>query len=150
MTELSTLFGDLVRLGMDLSTEADSRLRAELALPLSWYETMAVIGRVPDCRVFDIVAELGLTVGGVSKIVDRLEAANYCSRAANPNDRRSSYITLTALGADRTGRARIVVEQLTASRLNGILTVRAVDQMASYVHRLRTEGLVAEGAAVSA
>jgi hypothetical protein len=45
--------------------------------------------------VFDIAEELSLTVGGTSKLVDRIEAAGHCVRRANPDDRRSSIIELT-------------------------------------------------------
>ena len=51
-----------------------------------------------DRAVHDIVAALSITVGGVSKIVDRLEVAGYCARRANPAYRRSSIIELTAPG----------------------------------------------------
>jgi DNA-binding MarR family transcriptional regulator len=54
--------------------------------------------RVPDCRIADIAVALSITVGGVSKLVDRIEHAGWCCRAPNPNDARSSVVTLSRAG----------------------------------------------------
>jgi len=50
---------------------------------------MQVMSKYPACRVFDIKEELSITVGGTSKLVDRIEAAGLCRRRANPDDRRA-------------------------------------------------------------
>ena len=55
---------------------------------------MQVIARHGSCRVHDIADELSMTVGGTSKLVDRIEASGYCKRSPNPGDRRSSVIEL--------------------------------------------------------
>jgi len=96
--DLAVLFSDLVRLETDLWGLIDQRLRREHELPLSWFEPMQVMDRVPDCRVADIAEALSITVGGASKLVDRIEHAGWCGRAPNPNDARSSVVTLTRVG----------------------------------------------------
>ena len=75
MTELRLLFTELVRLEIELWNAVDSPLRTGLALPLSSYEPMQVIARRGTCRVQDIADEMAITVGGTSKLVDRLESA---------------------------------------------------------------------------
>ena len=97
-TELTALFSELVRLEVELWGAVEGRVRTEHGMALGSYEVMAVVARQPGCRVHDIATALSITVGGVSKIVDRLEAAGYCGRRANPADRRSSIIELTAPG----------------------------------------------------
>jgi DNA-binding MarR family transcriptional regulator len=42
--------------------------------------------RLSRCRVYDIAHELGITTGGTSKLVDRIEARGYCRRLPNPDD----------------------------------------------------------------
>lgn len=96
--DVATLFDDLVRLETELWDMVDRRLRDDHDLPLSWFEPMQVIGRVANCRVLDIAEALSITVGGVSKLVDRIEHAGWCDRAPNPNDARSSVIALTHAG----------------------------------------------------
>ncbi|MEM7287778.1 MAG: MarR family transcriptional regulator [Actinomycetota bacterium] len=97
--EHRALFSELVRLETELWNAVDLRLRREHALPLSWYEPMQVMERTPACRVHDIADELVITVGGTSKLVDRIESAGLCERTPNPADRRSSVIELTESGA---------------------------------------------------
>src|SRR5947209_11667491 len=96
--ELAGLFSELVRLETELWNAVDGRLRADFNLPLARFEPMQVIARVPSCRVFDIASELSITIGGTSKLVDRIEASGHCRRLANPHDRRSSLIELTPAG----------------------------------------------------
>lgn len=96
--DLARLFSDLVRLETELWDRVDGRLREDHNLPLSWFEPMQLMDRVADCRVVDIAEALSITEGGVSKLVDRIERAGWCVRAPNPNDARSSVVTLTRAG----------------------------------------------------
>jgi DNA-binding MarR family transcriptional regulator len=106
--DLSALFGDLVRLETDLWNRVDARIDEEHGFPLAWMEVMRVISATPGCRVLDVSAALFITVGGASKVVDKVEGAGWCRRLPNPNDGRSQLIELTASGrrvmeaADRT------------------------------------------------
>ncbi len=95
---LAVLFSDLVRLETELWDLVDRRLRSDHDLPLSWFEPMQFIARVEDCRVADIAEALSITMGGVSKLVDRIESAGWCERAPNPSDARSSVLALTRAG----------------------------------------------------
>jgi len=69
------LFSALTRLETELWDAVDARLRAECGLPLGRYEAMVVVASVGACRVFDIASALSITVGGASKLIDRVEAA---------------------------------------------------------------------------
>jgi hypothetical protein len=101
--ELRQLFSELIRFETELWNAIDARLRAECDLPLSRFEPLQVISRLEACRVNDIAAELAITVGGTSKLVDRIEASGYCRRRSNQDDRRSSFSSCTS---SRLGSAR--------------------------------------------
>ena len=90
MSDLRDLFNDLIRFEIELWNAVDARLKREFDLPLTHFEPMSVMDRLPKCRVYDIASELGITTGGTSKLVDRIEANGYCRRLPNPEDRRSS------------------------------------------------------------
>src|SRR5947209_216996 len=75
MPDLSALFHDLVRFEIELWNAVDARLRADCDLLLSRFEPLQVISRRSPCRVQDIADELSITVGGASKLVDRIEVA---------------------------------------------------------------------------
>ena len=115
--ELTVLFSELVRLETELWNSVEGRVRAEHDVALGSYEVMTVIAQQPGCRVHDIATALSITVGGVSKIVDRLEAAGYCARRANPADRRSSIIELTAPGESLLVQLSQTVEDELERRL---------------------------------
>ncbi|HSS23379.1 MAG TPA: MarR family winged helix-turn-helix transcriptional regulator [Mycobacterium sp.] len=137
MTDLPDLFHQLVRFETELWNAVDARLRAEFNLPLSRFEPMQVIARRPSCRVYDIAEELSITVGGASKLVDRIEAAGYCVRRANPGDRRSSIILLTTAGRRVLAKAAKVFEGELQARIGSAMPERSLRQFYSTIVKLR-------------
>lgn len=137
---LTGVFDDLIRFETELWNAVDERLRTAHGLPLSWFEPMGVIARVPGCRVNDIAERLSITVGGTSKLVDRLEAAGHCRRRPNPGDRRSSVIELTAGGRRLLGSATGTFELELSVRLGAVLSPSALGQFGRALDRLRSYG----------
>ncbi|TXS05211.1 MarR family transcriptional regulator [Streptomyces sp. adm13(2018)] len=120
MSHATPLFLDLVRVETRLYNAVGARLRAESDLTLGQFEILQIIDRVDGCRVLDIVGDLAITVGAVSKAVDRLVAGGWCVRAAHPQDRRSSVLRLTTEGEKALSAARPVVETTLATLTEGI------------------------------
>jgi DNA-binding MarR family transcriptional regulator len=137
MPDLKVLFNDLIRFETDLWNAVDERLRSDHGLPLSWFEPMQVIAARSACRVFDIKVDLSITVGGASKLVDRIEAAGLCHRRANPDDRRSQIIELTPTGRRMLARATSSFEDELHTRLGAMVSERALDQLGATLRRLR-------------
>ena len=148
--DLKALFSELVRLETELWDAVEARLRADHGITLPFFEFMQIISRRPECRVQDIAAELAITVGGTSKIVDRIEAAGYCARSANPHDRRSSVIALTPAGRRLLPRITVTVDSELHARLGGELSDRSVAQLTRTLSRLRARMRSAEAAEASA
>jgi DNA-binding MarR family transcriptional regulator len=115
VSHVTLIFTDLVRVETRLYNAVSARLRAEHGLGLGQFEFLEIIDRVPGCRVLDIVGEVAITVGAVSKGVDRLVAAGWCVRTAHPQDRRSSVLRLTPDGARLLADARPTVERELAA-----------------------------------
>jgi DNA-binding MarR family transcriptional regulator len=137
MTDLLDLFHQLVRFETELWNAVDARLRDDLDLPLSRLEPMQVIARHPSCRVNDIAEELSITIGGTSKLVDRIEAAGYCIRRANPDDGRSSVIELTAAGRRVLAKAAKAFEDELETRIGSAISARSLQQLYSSIIKLR-------------
>ena len=135
--ELAALFSDLVRLETELWDLVDDRLRSDHDLPLSWFEPMQVMDRVTDCRVADIAEALSITVGGTSKLVDRLEMAGLCTRRPNPDDARSSLLALTPDGRRRLDAARASFEGELEAWLGAALPWERLDSLASNLRDVR-------------
>jgi MarR family transcriptional regulator, organic hydroperoxide resistance regulator len=144
--DLKLLFAELIRFETELWNGVEARLRADLDLPLSRFEPMQVISRRQSCRVYDIADELSITVGGTSKLVDRIEAAGHCSRRANPDDRRSSIIELTPTGRRLLVRATAVFEEELQARLGSALPARAFHEFGASLSKLRVANRAAGGA----
>jgi DNA-binding MarR family transcriptional regulator len=137
MADLERVFSELVRLETELWNAADARLRADFNLPLSRYEPMRVIERRGSCRFNDIAAELVITIGGTSKLIDRIEGSGHCRRRPNPQDGRSSIIELTPSGKRLLAKASLALEDELTARLGAVLAPRALDQFATSLTKLR-------------
>ena len=135
MSEARELFHDLIRFETELWTAIDERLLADVGLPLSWFEPMTVIDQNEVCRVNDIAEALSITVGGTSKLVDRLETAGLCVRRPNPDDRRSSLISLTPSGEQRLADAAVVFDNELARWFP--LPDSTIDRFHAVLRRLR-------------
>lgn len=135
--DLGLLFSDLVRLETELWDRVGLRLRREHDLALSWFEPMQVIEHTPGCRVIDIAEALSITVGGTSKLVDRIEDAGWCERSPNPDDGRSSTITLTGPGRRLLTAAQRTLTDEVAARLADPLSTGELQHFAATVHTLR-------------
>ena len=144
MSDLRQLFSDIIRFEIELWNAVDARLKSEFDLPLTHFEPMSVIDSLPNCRVYDIATELGITTGGTSKLVDRIEASGYCRRLPNPEDRRSSLLELTPEGKRLFAEAGKAFDYELQRRLGMAVPERTLRQFAATLARLRAAGQRAE------
>jgi MarR family transcriptional regulator, organic hydroperoxide resistance regulator len=140
VSDLRQLFNDLIRFEIELWNAVDARLKSEFKLPMTHFEPMSVMDRRPSCRVYDIASELGITTGGASKLVDRIEAAGHCRRLPNPADRRSSLLELTPEGQRLLAEAGVAFDAELQRWLGGAVPERTLRQFAGTLARLRTTG----------
>ena len=136
--DLASLFSDLIRLETELWDLVEARLRRDHDLALSWFEPMQVIDRTPGCRVIDIAEALSITIGGTSKLVDRIQNAGWCERSPNPDDGRSSTIRLTRAGRRLLTAARRTFTDEVGIRLAEPLSTTELQRFAATVRKLRT------------
>jgi DNA-binding MarR family transcriptional regulator len=80
---------------------------ATVGLPISWYDVLLVLNAAPDRRLR--MTELGeqavLSREQISRVVTELERAGLVERTPNPDDKRSSYATITPAGRTRLREA---------------------------------------------
>ena len=139
-SDLRHLFNNLIRFEIELWNSVDARLKSQFDLPLTHFEPMSVMSRLPKCRVYDIASELGITTGGTSKLVDRIEASGYCRRLPNPDDRRSSLLELTPAGKRLLAEAGTAFDDELQRRLGAAVPERTLRQFAATLARLRAAG----------
>lgn len=138
MTQLTRVFDDLIRFEIELWNAVNERLRGDLGLPLGRFQAMEVIARLETCRIHDIAADMVITVGGASKLVDRIEASGHCTRRPNPDDRRSSLITLTLTGSTLLAAATACVETELQHRIGSVLPPLDLQQLGTSLAQLRS------------
>lgn len=131
------LFSTLTRFETEVWDAVDSALRKGCDLPLGRYEAMLTIGSLGSCRVQDVAAALSITVGGTSKLIDRIEASGHCVRTGNPSDRRSSLLELTEEGTAVVFRAQQVVQAELRRWFEPSLTVAEAEDLLDLLNRLR-------------
>jgi DNA-binding MarR family transcriptional regulator len=137
MADLRQLFSDIIRFETELWNAVDRRMRDEVGLPVARFEFMLFIDGHPACRVHDIATAMAITVGGTSKLVDRIEAAGHCRRRPNPDDRRSSTIELTAAGRRLLAKASKVFDEELERLLGSAVSERSLQQFAATLQSLR-------------
>lgn len=141
MADLRPVFDDIGRVRAQLSAAVSLRLRQELALPLVWVELISAIAETRNCRVRDVSDQLGISAGGASKMVDRIEAAGYCRRVPNPGDRRSSLLQLTPAGWRAFEQASRAVDEELGRLLGAPLSAAQIRELATILRDLRASGL---------
>lgn len=141
-------FEALIRYEVGLWNAVDGALRERGAVSAAQHHALTIIDRHGETgRVLDVSAEIGITVGAASKLVDRLERAGLVERRPHPTDGRSSYIALTALGAASLRDATVARNEVLAELLDpeAAVTVRA----GLTVLQERLDGVVAGQASVA-
>lgn len=63
-------------------------------------------------RNIDLAEKLGVTTGGVTRIVNRAVSYEYVERKTNPDDKRSALVTMTALGLQKLEAVTPVLAEL--------------------------------------
>ncbi len=136
--DLRRVFDDLVRFETFLWNAIDERMQRDFEVSLGTVNVMMVIAATPLCRVVEISNAIGITVGGASQAVDRLEKAGLCARRANPEDRRSSVVGLTESGERLLAAATPVLDTELESAFRGPLSDPALGRTASALASLRS------------
>ncbi|MGO4594972.1 MarR family winged helix-turn-helix transcriptional regulator [Leifsonia sp. 2TAF2] len=117
-SDLTAFFDDLVRCETRLYNAVGERLRAEHGLATSQFEFLRYLREHPGARVVDIAENFAAGVGAISKGVDRLVDRGWARRHPNPEDGRSSLVSLTADGARLVDDAEDVFVQRLAAMID--------------------------------
>lgn len=101
------------------------------------FEVLLILGRAgePGMPMRAIAQERVLTTGGVTRLVDRMEAAALVTREGNPEDRRGRLVRLTQLGEETVVRAaRLHAENVQRFLLDPL----PAEHREQFTHDLRT------------
>jgi DNA-binding MarR family transcriptional regulator len=113
--ERITLMGLLLETHARLTRVLSAALEEACGIPLTWFDVLIRLGRSPERRLTmsQLAAQVSLTTGGVTRLVDRIAEAGYVERQSCPSDRRSIYVALTAAGTEK-------LQEATAAHLDDL------------------------------
>ncbi len=88
------------------SIERDLAAAEGSYLPLTWYDVLLALVEAPErrLRLHELARNVVLSRSGLTRLVDRLEAAGMLRREPDPSDRRGAFATLTEEGRDALRR----------------------------------------------
>ena len=91
----------------ELTARIDRALQEGGAVPLHWYDALLGLYEAPErrLRLSELARAALLTRSGLTRLVDRLEAAGLLRREACGDDARGAYAVLTAAGVTALRRA---------------------------------------------
>jgi DNA-binding MarR family transcriptional regulator len=116
-----------------LSVHADVTARVEAELsgaglpPLAWYDVLWPLYGAPDLRLRmgALASQATLSRTGLTRLVDRIEAAGLLRREPAPEDRRGAYVVLTPAGTRMLRRMWPVYEHVLEQSFPGPLLIAA-------------------------
>ncbi len=109
------LMGLIVRTHRQLTDTLGRELEQSVGIPLVFFDVLIHVGGAPESRLTmsRLSADVALTTGGVTRLVDRMVEAGLVARENCPNDRRSIYVVLTPEG-------QAVLDKAVAAHIDGI------------------------------
>jgi DNA-binding MarR family transcriptional regulator len=109
------LMGLIVRTHRRLTDSLGRELERSVGIPLVFFDVLIHVGAAPEGRLTmsTLSADVSLTTGGVTRLVDRMVEAGLVARQNCPNDRRSIHVVLTPEG-------RAMLERAIAAHVDGI------------------------------
>ena len=98
----------LVRVHAGLARELDVELDACHGLPLSSYEVLRSLSKMPAgrMRMAELAEHVLLSRSGMTRLIDRLEREGLVARSTCDKDGRGCYAVLTDLGREKVEQAR--------------------------------------------
>lgn len=111
----------------------------EHGLSFAEFDVLLRLGRTPGgrLRMSDLAAQVELSTSGVTRLVDRLEAALLVERAACVTDRRGAYAVITTEGLERLEKALPGHIEVLDSWFFGLLSTSDVRGLARSLRKVR-------------
>ena len=119
----TALWDDFHRVHTRVGQELSAALAASVDLNLSEFQVLAALAEAPRgrLRLMDVADPLAISRSGLTRVVDRFEAAGWVTREPNRDDRRSVIAVLTPAGRGLVRRATPLVAATLAQYFTGPL-----------------------------
>lgn len=94
------LWLQLMKCAKGIEADVSGRFRRSFDQSLARFDVLSQLYRMPDHRasIGEIADSVMAASGNITALIDRMVDEGLVERRANPNDRRSSQVTMTPLG----------------------------------------------------
>lgn len=107
-----SLFTALIHTEMGAWNAVESALsEAGNALTLGRFLVLRTVRDTPTCRIQEVAASQGITLGAASRLVDRLHRDGLLHRTPCEHDRRATILTVTDQGLAHLEEACAIVDK---------------------------------------
>ena len=107
-----SLFTALIQTEMGAWNAVESALsEAGNVLTLGRFLVLRTVRDTPACRIQEVAASQGITLGAASRLVDRLHRDGLVHRTPCEHDRRAIILTVTEEGLAHLEKACVIVEK---------------------------------------
>jgi DNA-binding MarR family transcriptional regulator len=122
----------------EMSKLIDERLRTESGSTLGDFDVLNELHCTPDHRLqmLTLADRLGVTRGGLTRIIDRLVERGWVSRDRPAHNRREVYVLITDEGSRVVRDARASYVRLLSQTLGTHLDDGALDDLATNLGKL--------------
>jgi DNA-binding MarR family transcriptional regulator len=117
----------------------DRELAAAGVVPLGWYDVLVELAEAPGrrLRMHELAERVVLSRSGLTRLVDRLEAAGLLRRERSGTDRRGAYAVLTDEGWAAFRRAWPVYARAIAAHFARYLSGEEARTLTAALERVR-------------
>lgn len=124
--------------GGALRRQLAQSLQSQNGLPHAWVEVLMRLSRSPgqQLKMSTLADQIALTTGGITRLIDRMEAAGYVERSPCASDRRVSYAGITESGREALQLAIPVVVTKLRELFDGF-AVHELSTLDDLLDRLR-------------
>lgn len=135
---LVTSFGRLVEAQASLGKQLGRALEQHAGVSHAEFEVLLRVARAPGGRISmgALAAQVALTSGGITRLVDRMTAAGLLRRVPCPTDRRVAFAALTADG-ERTLQQALEVHAANLRQVFAGFSAADLRRLDALLDRLR-------------
>lgn len=139
---LVTTFGRLVEAQSSLGRQLGRLLEQHAGVSHAEFEVLLRVSRASDGRISmgALAAQVALTSGGITRLVDRMTAAGLLERVPCPTDRRVAFAALTTEG-ERTLQQALEVHAANLRQVFSGFSAADLRRLDALLDRLRAAEL---------
>lgn len=117
----------------------ERHLETACGLPFTWYDVLHQLAEAPDqrLRMGELADAVLLSRSGLTRSVDRIEAAGLVTRQAIQGNRRSVHVVLTDAGRETLAGARPVVSHAVRRYFGDQLSDEESETLSRLLGRIR-------------